>query len=93
MVPVGVDLFSQEGAEARCGFVGEGKRKNREKWEERFEVRFSISSAVMGKLEEAKSLLSGKYPEGVSCEAVFGEALNSSYFEHTSGRAASASIS
>jgi 5-methylcytosine-specific restriction endonuclease McrA len=43
--------------------------------EQRYELRFSISSALMEKLDEAKCVLSGKYPQGVLLEAVLEEAL------------------
>lgn len=42
---------------------------------ERYEIRFSISREELKQVEEAKSLLWGKYPEGVKLEHVFGEAL------------------
>ena len=46
-----------------------------EQHEPRFEVKFTIGATAREKLEEAKRLLSGKYPQGVRLEDVFEEAL------------------
>ena len=43
-----------------------------------FEVKFSIKASFREKLEEAKRILSGKYPQGVRLEDVFEEALEHS---------------
>jgi hypothetical protein len=43
--------------------------------EQRDELRFSISSALMGKLNEAQNVISSKYPQGVPLEDVLEEAL------------------
>ncbi len=43
--------------------------------EKRYQLSFSISAPVQEKLEEAKSLLSSKYPKGVKLEYVLAEAL------------------
>lgn len=42
---------------------------------ERFEVEFTIGKELMEKYEEVKSLLSRKYPKGVSMEQIFDELL------------------
>jgi hypothetical protein len=42
----------------------ENSEKEREVQEQRYEIRFSFDAEAFGKLEEAKSLLSGKYPKG-----------------------------
>ena len=44
--------------------------------ETRYELRFAVKSAVMKQVDEAKVLLSGKYPRGVKLEDVLEEALN-----------------
>jgi 5-methylcytosine-specific restriction endonuclease McrA len=56
-----------------------------EKEPERYEVRFSISKEQLAQVEEAKRLLSGKYPEGVKLEHVLGEALEA-FLEQRSPR-------
>ena len=43
--------------------------------EKRYELKFSIGNDAMKKLEEAKALLSSKYPTGVRLEDVMEEAL------------------
>ena len=43
--------------------------------EERYELKFSIPAGTRKKLDEARLLLSGKYPRGVKLEDVFEEAL------------------
>jgi len=48
---------------------------NAEIQEQRYELRFSVDAELFARLEEAKSLLSGKYPKGVKLEDVFEEAL------------------
>lgn len=79
-------LFEQKAdkdAVNHCAFAGEGSAKasrahpvqGESAKENRFELRFSISSSLMDKLNEAKCVLSGKYPGGVQLEAVFEEAL------------------
>jgi 5-methylcytosine-specific restriction endonuclease McrA len=71
-----LSLFSQELSAKDCAPDEPGKVDISEaKTEERYELRFSVSAEVMRKLEEAKSLLSGKYPQGVGLEGVLGEAL------------------
>jgi len=77
-------LFSQVAQKAQAvissagGTTGEVERKlgqEAEEEAERYEVRFSISKEQLAQVEELKGLLSGKYPEGVKLEHVFGEAL------------------
>ena len=65
--------------EPHGSFSGECAKKRSETecevQEQRYELRFSFNAEAFGKLEEAKSLLSGKYPKGVRLEDVFEEAL------------------
>ena len=57
-------------------FPGEGKQDASEiKTETRYELRFSIDAELKSKLDQAKLLLSGKYPRGVGLEELLAEAL------------------
>ena len=51
---------------------GEGDSK-----ELRYELRFSVSKEVFDEIEEAKVILSGKFPKGVKLEDILSEALES----------------
>jgi len=52
-----------------------GVNKTNELEEKRYELHFSVSQELMRKFEEAKVLLSNKYPRGALLEQIFDECL------------------
>jgi len=63
-----------------------GSSKSNELEERRYELHFSVSQDTMNKFEEAKILLSGKYPRGALLEQIFDECLEAYLEKHSPKR-------